>query len=128
MTAPPQRHPDGMLVNLGCGLDTRFQRLDDGVLELTDLDLPTVIALKRALLPEEDRYRMIASSILDFAWMDLIPARGRRILFLAEGVFMYLPESDVRNLVLTLQQRFPGCELLCEVFNRKWLEGWASKA
>ncbi|PKL75039.1 MAG: hypothetical protein CVV27_17410, partial [Candidatus Melainabacteria bacterium HGW-Melainabacteria-1] len=39
------RHPEALIVNLGCGLDTRFQRLDDGKLNWLDLDYPEVIAL-----------------------------------------------------------------------------------
>ena len=30
---------------------------------------------------------------------------------------MYLHEDDVKNLILTLQKNFPGCELVCEVSN-----------
>jgi methyltransferase (TIGR00027 family) len=118
-----QRHPDGTVVNLGCGLDTRFFRLDDGRLHLYDLDLPDVIALKRQLVTETDRYQFIASSVLDFGWMDMLEGK-RPTLFLAEGLFMYLPLEDVKALVLELQDRFPGCELVCEVFNESWLHGW----
>ncbi|MAT99875.1 MAG: hypothetical protein CL608_22260 [Anaerolineaceae bacterium] len=121
-----QRHPDGAVVNLGCGLDTRFFRLDDGRLHLYDLDLPDVIALKRQLVKETDRYQMIASSVLDFGWMDEL-VRERPYLFLAEGLFMYLPLADVKALVLELQDRFPGCELVCEVFNESWLHGWRGR-
>ena len=120
----------GAIVNLGCGLDTRFFRLDDGRLHLTDLDLPDVIALKRQLIVETDRYRMIASSVLDFSWMDQV-VEEPPTLFLAEGLFMYLPLEDVKALVLALQARFPGCklvcELVCEVFNSGWLHGWRGK-
>jgi O-methyltransferase involved in polyketide biosynthesis len=42
-------------------------------------------------------------------------------MFIAEGVFMYLDTDDVRGLVLKLQAQFPGSELVCEVFNSKWL-------
>jgi O-methyltransferase involved in polyketide biosynthesis len=30
--------PDGVIVDLGCGLDTRFERVDDGQVELTRLE------------------------------------------------------------------------------------------
>jgi methyltransferase (TIGR00027 family) len=118
-----QRNPDGVVVDLGCGLDTRFFRLDDGRLHLYDLDLPDVIALKRQFLTETNRYHFIASSVLDFGWMDQLVDKWSYV-FLAEGLFMYLPLVDVKALVLTLQDRFPGCELVCEVFNGGWLEGW----
>ncbi len=121
-----QEHPNGVVVNLGCGLDSRFFRLDDGSLELVDLDLPDVIELKRKFVEETPRYKLLACSVLDHSWMEqLDPSRPH--LFLAEGLFMYLPQDEVRSLVLTLQERFPGSELVCEVFNAKWLEGWRGR-
>ena len=43
--------------------------------------------------------------------------QNKKILFIAEGLFMYLREDDVKKLILTLQKKFPGCELVCEVSN-----------
>lgn len=59
------RFPGGALVNLGCGMDTRFQRIDDGLLMPFDLGLPEVIHCKKNILQETDRYRMIASSMFN---------------------------------------------------------------
>ncbi len=121
-----RRHGDGVVVNLGCGLDTRFFRLDDGRLQLFDLDLPEVIALKRHLLPERERYKFVASSVLDFEWMEQLEAK-RPAIFLAEGLFMYLPLDAVKALVLALRDCFPGSELVCEIFNNRWLQGWRGR-
>lgn len=116
------RHPDGVLVNLGCGMDTRFQRLDDGKLVLYDLDLPEVINFKSRLLPPTPRYRQIARSVYDHAWMDEVDKDGPRpVMFLAEGLLMYLEPEKVRALVVELCERFPGSELVCEVVNDFWL-------
>jgi methyltransferase (TIGR00027 family) len=111
-----RRNPGAVVVNLGCGLDTRFHRIDDGKTFFYDLDLPEVIALKRTLLHESDRYKFIASSVLDRAWMDdLKKAHNGPFIFLAEGLFMYLPKEEVRSLVTNLSARFPGSQLACEV-------------
>jgi methyltransferase (TIGR00027 family) len=116
------QHPDGIVVNLGCGMDTRFFRLDDGQLVLFDLDLPEVIDLKRQFISENERYHMIAASVFDYSWMDRVAQIGRGpAIFLAEGVFMYLEPPKVKALVLELQSRFPGSELVCEVVNSLWL-------
>ena len=116
------RMGDGVVVNIGCGLDTRFHRTDGGKVEFYDLDLPEVIEIKKHLLQETQRYRFIASSVLDFDWMrQLAEHEGRPKLFLAEGVFMYLHAEEVKALVLELQSRFPGCELACGVINSLWL-------
>jgi len=118
------KHPNGVLVNLGCGMDTRFYRIDDGRVHFFDLDLPPVIASKKALLPENERYHLIGQSVMEFGWMEHITALGNRpVMFQAEGLLMYLPEEQVRQLILKLQQRFPGCELVGEVVNKRWIQG-----
>jgi O-methyltransferase involved in polyketide biosynthesis len=43
------RHADAVVVHIGCGLDTRFDRVDNGRVEWYDLDLPEVIELRRKL-------------------------------------------------------------------------------
>ena len=58
---------------------------------------------------------MIASSVLDYRWMENLPTKN--ILFIAEGLFMYLHEEEVKSLVLEMQKKFSGCELVCEVEN-----------
>lgn len=117
------REPSGVVINLGCGLDMRFFRIDNGSVRFYDLDLHEVIAVKKKLVPESDRYRMVAQSVLDLTWMDAVDAKGRPVLVLAEGIFMYLPEGEVRGLVLALQERYPEAELVCELTNRTWVDG-----
>jgi len=119
-TAFLEREPDGIVVSLGCGLDDRRRRVDNGSVRWYDLDLPEVIELRRRFLPEAERMRFIASSVLDFAWLDQLPDEpGHRFLFLAEGLFMYLPPDAVRSIVVTIAERFPGAELVAEVANTR---------
>ncbi len=107
------RHPDGSVINLGCGLDTRFYRIDNGAAEWYDLDLPQVIALRRDLLGEPSRCHLIAASAFDLDWMKCVSAEpGRAVLISTEGVLPYFDEKDVRRLILSLMQRFPGAELI----------------
>ncbi len=70
---------------------------------------------------------MISSSVLDTTWMGLIQESKRPVIFLAEGLFMYLDGDKVKDLILTLQARFPGSELVCEVVNERWLKGAAGR-
>jgi methyltransferase (TIGR00027 family) len=109
-------HPDGIIVNLGSGLDSRCKRIDDGRVTVVDLDLPEMMTLKKRFFEESNRYIQISSSVFDYDWMDQVAKLGcRPTLFLAEGLFMYLPAEKVKELILKLQSRFPGCELACEV-------------
>jgi len=113
------RYPEAAVVHIGCGLDTRFERVDNGRVEWYDLDLPEVIELRRAFLGGEgERHHFLACSVLDKAWLNVVGVRHQRpFLFLAEGVLMYLEEAQVRSLVLTLKEYFPGGELIFDAFS-----------
>jgi len=116
------RYPKGSVVNIGCGMDTRFDRVDNGQAHFFDLDLPEVIRFKGDYVDEGLRYQMIPASVFDYTWMDQVTQAGNSpVLFLAEGVFMYLEPDKVRRLFVDLHTRFPGAELVCEVVNSRWL-------
>jgi len=116
------RHPTGTVVNLGCGMDSRFLRVDNGQMQFFDIDLPEVIAFKQKFFEESARYHLLGCSVLEPEWMEQVLEQGARpTLFLAEGLLMYLEPEQVKSLVLILQARFPGSELVCEVFNKAWL-------
>jgi len=120
------RHPEAVVVHIGCGLDTRFERVNNGKVEWYDLDLPEVIELRRKLIGGEgERYHLLGCSVLDNAWLDAVSVhRQRPFLFLSEGVFMYLEEARVKSLVLTLNEHFPGAELVFDAFSP--LLSWAN--
>ncbi|HSB65612.1 MAG TPA: class I SAM-dependent methyltransferase, partial [Anaerolineales bacterium] len=67
------RHSAAMVIQLGCGLDARFERVDNQQVEWFDLDLPEVIRLRRELMGDEScRYHLLESSALDLLWMDQV--------------------------------------------------------
>jgi O-methyltransferase involved in polyketide biosynthesis len=113
------RNPNAVVVHLGCGLDSRFERVDNGLLEWYDLDLPEVIDLRRQLLGgERPRYHLLSCSMFERAWQtELSGLQPRPFLFLAEGVWMYFEKSQIRQLVLSLCEHFPGAELVFDGFS-----------
>jgi O-methyltransferase involved in polyketide biosynthesis len=112
------QHPQAVVLQLGCGLDGRFWRVDDRHVDWYDLDMPPVIELRGQFFPASQRYHLIAASVTDMEWMDEVTASGRPVLVVAEGLLMYLGEADVRRLVLRLHEAFPGCRLIADVFSR----------
>ncbi len=113
------RYPEAVVVHIGCGLDSRFERVDNGQVEWYDLDLPEVIELRRKFIGDErPRYHLLGCSAFDSAWLDAVSAhRQRPFLFLAEGVLMYFEEAQVKSLVLMLREHFPGAELVIDAFS-----------
>jgi O-methyltransferase involved in polyketide biosynthesis len=108
------RHPEAVVVHIGCGLDSRFERVDNGRVEWYDLDLPDVIGLRRKFIGDEgERYHLLGYSVLEDAWLEAVKVHSQRpFLFLAENVFVYFMEAQVKSLVLRLRDHFPGAELV----------------
>jgi O-methyltransferase involved in polyketide biosynthesis len=111
-------HANGVVVHLGCGLDSRFWRVDNGQVDWYDLDMPPVIDLRRKFYPEQERYHPIASSVTDLDWTNAVVAQDRPALIVAEGLLMYLDEADVKRLFLRLHEVFPGSRLIADVFSK----------
>ncbi len=114
--------PEAAVINIGCGLDNRFERVDNGQISFYDLDLPDIINIKRQIFPETERYNQISQSVFEFDWIDKI--KNEPVILVAEGVFMYCKEGDVKALFLKLQEKFKNPEIVFEVFSSKWLTGW----
>ena len=53
-------HPGGTVVDLACGLETQFQRCDDGRVKWLCVDVPETIAVRERLLPPSARCRPVA--------------------------------------------------------------------
>ena len=106
------QNPGGLVVDIGCGLDTRFYRLDDGQVTWLGLDLPEVISLRRQWLPDADRYQSIAKSMFDLEWLDEVQQINKPVIFLAEGVFPYFNTREVKPMLTAMAKRFPTGELV----------------
>jgi O-methyltransferase involved in polyketide biosynthesis len=121
-----ERHPDGTIVSLGEGLETQCRRVDNGRMGWISVDLPEAIHLRHQLIEPTERFRHIAGSALDTAWMDFVdPSSG--LFVVAQGLLMYLDRDKVQNLFSGIANRFPVSEMVFDVvplwFSRLTLEG-----
>lgn len=110
-----REHPDGVILHLGCGLDSRCLRVAC-TLPWYDLDFPDVMALRRTFYQEDDRYHMIAAPALPATWLKEIPAHPHALV-LAEGLTMYLSEHDMRSLMDALLQKFPSSTFMFDAYS-----------
>lgn len=106
-------HKNGAVINLGCGLDTRYSRLDNKNYSWFDLDLPSTIELRRNFFDETNSYHMIDKSVFDYSWFNEIP-EDVPLLIIAEGLLMYFSEEEVSELFKALAEKFSGAEMLIE--------------
>lgn len=116
-----KRHPKGTVINIGCGLDTSYERINDHSIRWYDLDLPDVIELKRKFLTATDNREYIPCSFSDTKWFEQIIIQ-ENVLFIATGVFVYFEESEIKEFILRVADRFTGSEMFFDVTSPKGVE------
>jgi O-methyltransferase involved in polyketide biosynthesis len=114
-TAYLTTHPEASVVALAEGLQTSFWRLERaGVADqLTwySVDLAPVMALRKKLLPADERIVPVAQSALDLRWMDRVDDPDG-VFITAEGLLMYLEPADALGLIGDCAARFPGGQMM----------------
>jgi methyltransferase (TIGR00027 family) len=117
-------HPGCTVINLACGLDTRFWRIENEKYKYIELDLPEMIELKRETLKDHLVYELIGCSILDTSWIDQITSSGNsNFLLLAEGLFYYLPKQEAARLLQVIAQRFINSQFVLDMVPEKYTKG-----
>ncbi|MDO4285407.1 MAG: class I SAM-dependent methyltransferase [Eubacteriales bacterium] len=114
-----ERNPEGVIVQLGCGLETAFYRNDNGKTHWYAVDLPDVIAYRKELLPEAERETCIAGDAFDAAWIRQIREKepSAPILITASGLFYYFTEEKIHTLFRMLQN-YGAVEIVFDTVNR----------
>jgi len=117
-------HPGCTVINLACGFDTRFWRIENERCKYIELDLPEIIELKREILKDHLSYDLIDSTVLDPAWIDKVTSNGNsNFLLLAEGLFYYLPKQEATRLLQEIARRFNRSQLVLDMAPEKYTKG-----
>lgn len=118
-----KQYPQAAFVNLGCGLDNRFERVDNGQILWFDIDLPDTIEVRRKVYRDTDRRRMISGSVLDTDWVSQVAACGRgQIIAVAEGLFMYFDKEQNKRILDILTESFPHGYLVVEMMRPSMMD------
>jgi len=112
-------HPAATVVELGTGLNTRFERVDNGQVHWFDLDLPDTIELRGNFFADTGRRRMVAASVLDEDWLPAVAQSRGPYFFVADGVLAYLPEDQVMATLARIAARFPRALIALDTYPRR---------
>jgi len=105
-----KKYPDCVIVSIGCGLDTRFLRIDNGKIRWYNLDLPEVIEKRKLFFEPNERVTDIAKSAFDSTWPKDIKLEGKKLLIISEGVLMYFEEQKIKQFLEILTDNFDSFE------------------
>ncbi|MGV0625839.1 class I SAM-dependent methyltransferase [Mycolicibacter minnesotensis] len=104
-------HPDAVIVDLGAGLNEPLARVRPPAgVDWYSIDLPRVIALRGALLPEVAAEHAVAADLTAPDWAAGIPV-GRPTMVIADGLFAFLSQAQVVELIGAAIDHFGTGEL-----------------
>jgi len=115
-------HPAGTVIELGTGLNSRFERVDNGQVHWIDLDLPDTIELRGRFFTDTSRRRMVPASVLSDEWLPIVTNSPGPYFFVTEGVLTYLPEHEVMQTLTRIVARFPGARLALDTYPQRMYE------
>ncbi|OUM59404.1 hypothetical protein PIROE2DRAFT_63798 [Piromyces sp. E2] len=99
--------PHCLIINIGCGLCTRYTRLDLKQASWYNVDFEDVITLREKLLNVKDGAHNVRKSSLDETWPNEIPHKeDDNALIIVEGVFMYFTEQEIKNFITIIKKNF----------------------
>ena len=109
-------HPDGVVLDLGAGLDGRMFRVGPPpTAGWYDVDFPEVIALRRQVLPQPTNAHSIGADLTDPDWLDDVPT-DRPAVIVADGLGVFLTQDDFVSLLNRLTSHFPSGELAFNLY------------
>ncbi|NUR84250.1 MAG: class I SAM-dependent methyltransferase [Nonomuraea sp.] len=116
-------HPDGVVVDLGCGLDTRQARVDPpSTVTWYDVDYPEVVDLRPQYIAGESR--LIGTDLTKPGWMAELPA-DRPTMLVAEGLLPFMPGDSFPAMIRGLTRHLSEGELVLNGYTR--FAAWSMK-
>lgn len=119
-----EQHSEPVIVHLGCGLDTRRQRLGAQAekAHFYQIDVPEVIAFRKGLLNPESNEHLLPACMFSTEWMDTLLKNHPKatFIFIIEGVLMYFSYAENKQLFEDIAARFSGAEIHFDVIG-SWL-------
>ncbi|MGR6918818.1 class I SAM-dependent methyltransferase [[Actinomadura] parvosata] len=116
-------HPGCVVLDLGCGLDTRvFRCAPPPGVDWYDIDFPEVVKLRAECLP--GRSHPVAADLTTSDWLTAIPG-DRPAMIVAEGLLPFMPGDSFQTMTRALAGHFPSGELALNGYTR--FAAWAMK-
>lgn len=110
-----RQNKDALVLHIGCGLDSRCQRVTVPYEAWIDCDFPAVIEIRKRYYAETARYRMMALDASNPEQVETLPNHDKAIVVL-EGISMYLSRDQLHDLLQVLQAKYQKLHILMDVY------------
>lgn len=115
LRAQMRESKDSIVLHIGCGLDSRVERV--GIMNHSwyDVDFPEVIQERKRYYDETREYHMIGSDVRADNWLASLPKEKAAIIVM-EGVSMYLSLKELKDLLANIQNHFEHVKILMDCY------------
>jgi len=109
------------IINIGCGLDTTYDRVNNNRSTWYEIDLPDVIEVRKKYIQESSNRIFIAESVFGNEWYNVIKNK-KNVLILFAGVLYYFEEDNIKKLLLKFKENFENISILFDYCSKKGME------
>ncbi len=110
------RHPDAVVVDLGCGLDPRAIRCDaPSTADWYDVDFPVVAEIRERFLAGTSH--VIGADLTSSGWLDSVPA-DRPAMIVADGLMAFITGEAFKTMTYRLTDHFATGEFAFNAYTR----------
>lgn len=102
-------------MHIGCGMDSRIERVGANGHMWYDIDFEDVISLRKKHFSSCQYYKMIIGDVRNPRWLNEIPNQCNAIIVF-EGISMYLKTDELQAFMCSASQHFQKVSLLMDCY------------
>lgn len=113
-----RNNPNAVVLHIGCGLDSRIERVAVKDTQWYDIDFSDVIEERKKYYAESDFYHMLPVDMRTSEWKNCIEGNQDAVIIL-EGVSMYFQAEELISLLSDLCGHFKTIKLLMDCYTER---------
>lgn len=106
---------EAVVLHIGCGMDSRAERVSVNNSSWYDIDFPEVIQERRKYYSESKSYHMLGLDMRNDGWKSYMDCSKDAIVVI-EGVSMYLKPDELKALLSGLASGFKSLSVLMDCY------------
>ena len=110
-----KENPDAIVIHIGCGMDSRWERVNAACIDWYDVDFPEVVEERKKYYTETEYYHMVEADAREKEWIEKLSCDKEAIIVM-EGVSMYFEFSALQKLLENLNNNFSKIHLLMDCY------------
>lgn len=110
-----EKEKEAVVLHIGCGMDSRIERVGTNHHVWYDVDFPNVIRERKKYYQETDEYYMIEADVRVKDWSASIP-HAKYAIVVMEGVSMYFQLAELKQLLMELSIHFEQVNILMDCY------------